>query len=168
MTAGMERAHGGAVSSRDIREDPIAMRTPILAAVALLAAVPSAVAQPTQPTPPPQEPPPQLRQEPQRQLPDRLDPDPDAPQQEGRTIMDWPLPFRDGQILHYWDDQGRLAGFAVRHRLTIDFYDAEGRPLGRAQRVSQIATRYFDQNGLYLGRRLHRKLVTQSDVRPKP
>jgi hypothetical protein len=140
------------------------MRKPLLAAaaIALLAAA-QALAQPAQQTPQPQP-----RPEPPRQLPDRLEVDPDAPPQEGQTIMDWPLPFRDGQILHYYDDQGRLAGFAVRHKLTIYFYGGDGRALGRAQRVSQIATRYFDQNGTYLGRRLHRKLVTQTDIRPNP
>lgn len=79
----------------------------------------------------------------------------DAPQ-----FMERPLPFRDGQILRYYDRDGTYEGYAVRRLLTIRFYDADGGYLGRAQRVSQAATVYYDSHGNYLGRRLHRKLVT--------
>jgi YD repeat-containing protein len=135
--------------------------SPLALALALFVAAAPAAAQLQQPLIPNRPPPPTEPKPP----PDRVEIDPAAPQNRSLAIMDRPLPFRDGQTLHYYDDQGQLTGYARRNKLTIHFYDAQDHPLGRAQRVSQVATFYYDTNGTYLGRRLNRKLVTRDEVR---
>jgi hypothetical protein len=72
-------------------------------------------------------------------------------------LMSRTLPFKNGQILRYYDGEGDLVGTARRRRLTIRFFDADGKYLGHAERVSQAATNYYDADGRYLGRRLHKK-----------
>ena len=79
-------------------------------------------------------------------------------------VMDWALPFLDGQTLRYFSAKGALEGTARRHRLIIEFYDADGRYLARAKRISQAATVYYSPDGTYLGRKLNRRLVTQQVV----
>ena len=79
-------------------------------------------------------------------------------------VMDWALPFLDGQTLRYFSAKGALQGTARRHRLIIEFYDADGKYLARAKRISQAATVYYSPDGTYLGRKLNRRLVTQQVV----
>jgi hypothetical protein len=79
-------------------------------------------------------------------------------------IMDRTLPFLDGQTLRYYTGKGELDGFARRHHLTIEFYDAKGVRIGHAQRVSQAATTYYAADGSYLGRRTNRRMVTAPTV----
>jgi hypothetical protein len=79
-------------------------------------------------------------------------------------VMEWALPFLDGQTLRYFSAEGALEGTARRHRLAIEFYDAEGKLIARARRVSQAATVYYSPDGTYLGRKLNRRLVTQQVV----
>jgi hypothetical protein len=139
----------------------ITYRLALVLALVAAAGPTAAQQQPQMPAPP--RPAPEQTQP--RQPPDRLEVDPNAPQTRSLAIMDRPLPFRDGQTLRYYDDQGQLTGYARRNKLTIHFYDAQDHALGRAQRVSQIATLYYDTNGTYLGRRLNRKLVNRDEVR---
>jgi hypothetical protein len=79
-------------------------------------------------------------------------------------IMDRTLPFLDGQTLRYYTGKGELDGFARRRHLTIQFYDANGVLIGRAERVSQAATTYYAADGSYLGRRTNRRMVTAPAV----
>ena len=79
-------------------------------------------------------------------------------------VMDWALPFLDGQTLRYFSAKGALEGSARRHRLTIEFYDADGNFIARAKRITQAATVYYSADGSYLGRKLNRRLVTQQVV----
>ncbi|MBV8649961.1 MAG: hypothetical protein JO255_00755 [Alphaproteobacteria bacterium] len=96
---------------------------------------------------------------------EKEDSDTETPAQEdaGR-IMERTLPLRDGQTLRYYSGDGVLEGWARRRRLTITFYNADGTPIGRAERVSQAATRYFAADGTYLGRRLNQRLATAPAV----
>jgi hypothetical protein len=82
--------------------------------------------------------------------------DPGAQEDFGR-IMDRTLPFKDGQLLRYFNEKGQFDLYAKRQRLTIRFYEPDGTFVGRAERVSQAATNYYAPDGQYLGRRLHKK-----------
>jgi hypothetical protein len=96
---------------------------------------------------------------------EREDSDTETPaQQDAAHIMEWTLPFRDGQMLRYYSGDGVLEGWARRRRLTIQFYDANGTFIGRAVRVSQAATQYFAADGSYLGRRINQRLATAPAV----
>jgi len=79
-------------------------------------------------------------------------------------IMSRTLPFKHGQTLRYYNEKGELQGYAQRTRLTIRFYDPDGALVGRAVRISQGATAYYDADGRYLGRRYHKKQTTRSRV----
>ena len=79
--------------------------------------------------------------------------------QEAGWIMTRTLPFRDGQTLRYFDPDGKYIGRADRRRLTIYFYDDQGIRVGKAKRVSQERTRYYAEDGTYLGDRLHKKMT---------
>jgi hypothetical protein len=81
-----------------------------------------------------------------------------------RLLMARTLPFKHGQTLRYYNEDGELEGYARRHRLTIRFYEPDGTPAGRAERISQRATIYYDAQGDYLGRRAHQKQTTRSHV----
>ena len=85
-----------------------------------------------------------------------------AGQEDFGRIMDRTLPFKDGQMLRYFNEKGEFDLYAKRQRLTIRFYEPDGTFVGRAERVSQAATRYYDPNGRYLGRRLHKKQTAKS------
>ncbi|HEY0524894.1 MAG TPA: hypothetical protein VGD08_15990 [Stellaceae bacterium] len=76
-------------------------------------------------------------------------------------IMNRPLPFRDGQRLRYIAGDGTYQGYAERQRLTIRFYDADGKYLGRAQRVSQVRTDYYAPDGTFIGHRYHQVMTTR-------
>lgn len=80
--------------------------------------------------------------------------------EDAAQIMDRTLPFRDGQTLRYFSGDGVLEGYARRQRLTIRFYDANDKFIGKAERVSQTATQYFAADGSFLGRRINQRLVT--------
>ena len=92
--------------------------------------------------------------------------DPGAQEDFGR-IMDRTLPFKDGQLLRYFNEKGEFDLYAKRQRLTIRFYEPDGTFVGRAERVSQTATNYYAPDGQYLGRRLHKKQTAKGreDVR---
>jgi len=76
-------------------------------------------------------------------------------------IMNRALPFRDGQRLRYYAGDGTYQGYAERQRLTIRFYDADEKYLGRAQRVSQSRTDYYAPDGTYIGHRNHQVMTTR-------
>jgi hypothetical protein len=81
-----------------------------------------------------------------------------------RDLMARTLPFKHGQTLRYYDEEGDLQGYARRHRLTIRFYEPDGTLVGRAERMSQAATSYYAADGRYLGRRLHKKQTAKTRV----
>jgi hypothetical protein len=87
-----------------------------------------------------------------------------AAQEDFGRIMNRTLPFKDGQLLRYFNEKGEFDLYAKRQRLTIRFYEPDGTYLGRAERVSQAATTYYDPEGRYLGRRLHKKQTMKSRV----
>jgi hypothetical protein len=93
-------------------------------------------------------------------LQQELNPDRDAAE-AARDLMTRTLPFKDGQVLRYYNGEGEIQGFARRHRLTIRFYEPDGTFVGRAVRISQSATAYYDADGRYIGRRLHAKQTTR-------
>jgi opacity protein-like surface antigen len=77
-----------------------------------------------------------------------------------QDFMQRSLPYKDGQVLNYISPKGDTDGYAVRHHLTIQFFDDTGRYLGRAVRVSQRTTRYFAADGTYLGQRINQMMTT--------
>jgi hypothetical protein len=94
-------------------------------------------------------------------LQQEINPDRDAAE-AARDLMTRTLPFKDGQVLRYYNGKGEIQGFARRNRLTIRFYESDGTYVGRAERVSQSATAYYDADGRYMGRRLHTKQTTRA------
>jgi hypothetical protein len=81
-----------------------------------------------------------------------------------RDLMSRTLPFKHGQTLRYYNEEGEMQGYARRHRLTIRFYEPDGTLVGRAERISQAATNYYDAENRYLGRRYHRKQTAKTQV----
>jgi hypothetical protein len=138
------------------------MRLPVLLAVLLLAAAPALAQQAA---------PPDAAGASGARKADKIQPDDSVDLDDAamaRDLMERTLPFKNGQVLRYYDGEGELVGTARRTRLTIRFYDPAGDLIGRAERVSQAVTKYYGADGRYLGRRVHKKQTTRGQVTYDP
>jgi hypothetical protein len=87
-------------------------------------------------------------------------------------MMDYTLPYKDGQTIHYQDETtGEEVGFAHRMGLKITFFDKNDHFIGEAIRRTQAVTAYFDADGNFLGTRVYQQqtaLRRHINVKPRP
>jgi hypothetical protein len=88
--------------------------------------------------------------------------------EDAAGIMKLALPFKEVQTLRYLSPAGEYQGYAIRRHRTIRFYDAQGKFIGKAERMTQRLTLYYAPDGTPIGRRLHQKMTVANTATYAP